>query len=440
MPRSPARRRVLLHESDFAEALAVRAREFMKLANALSAEGGENWTERRYDSLYRLATGVESFLDDHGARANRTFFRIRETVAILRWLAQGAGALAHLDGRLASYPVHPAGWAEAMLREPLEEALGRLDADLCRTTEALRREWVASGAEWCDEVADEGASEALASLALPADRNREEDAGATAGQIPDSHAARFVSRYLRFSEAWVPGARRRVHGIPALRGYMEAYCQESIARRFEAKAHNLQSEFDSVLQGGAEAAEHPELQALRSGASLCLHLLECATALTHLYERHDLHERHGESRALFEELVDAERLLDVVVNVCVIGAYDVLQKGVPLAQELLGRLTSQDERELALPEGVDMHARPLSLIVRVVAHHGTPVEMVVAEETASAASMMAMLVLIGARPQQRSFVFRGDRQVLEDLEALFAAGLGERGMDALPLTLAYLRN
>jgi phosphotransferase system HPr-like phosphotransfer protein len=438
MPRSPARRRVLLHESDFAEALGVRGHELMLQANILLASGASTWGERRYDQFHILATGLESFLDDHGARANQAFFRLRETVAVQRWLSLAASALAHLDGRLGSYPLRPEGWAEEMLRSPLQEALGRLDGYLRTAAQVLRKEWVRAGAVWAEDATEGVLNEALASLSLPADRDQD-DPGA---EMVEAHsaAARFASRYQRLTQAWTPGARRRVSGLKELRAFMEAYCSESIARRFEARAHNLQSEFDSEVAGTAEAQEYPQLLALRSSVSLSLHLLEAGTALTHLYERHDLHERHGESRELFDTLVSTEELLDIVANTCVVGAYECLAAGAPLAEEMISQLTSQVEREFVLPEGVQMHARPISLIVRVTSHHGTPVEMVVDGETASAASMMALLVLVGARPQQRSFGFRGDSAVLEDLEVLFAAGLGENGLDELPAQLGYLRS
>lgn len=438
MPRSPARRRVLLHESDFAEALGVRGHELMLQANVLLASGASSWGERRYDRFHTLATELEGFLDDHGARANQAFFRIRETVAVQRWLSLAASALAHLDGRLGSYPLHPEGWAEEALRQPLQEALGRLDGYLRTASQVLRKEWVKADAVWAEGTPEADSNEALASLSLAADRDQD-DPGADALANFQSAAARFASRFQRLMQAWTPGARRRASGLTHLRGFMEAYCSESIARQFEARAHNLQSEFDSEVAGTAEVQEYPQLRALRSSVSLCLHLLEAGTALTHLYERHDLHERHGESRELFDTLVSTEELLDIVVNTCVVGAYECLAASAPLADEVISQLTSQEEREYVLPEGVQMHARPVSLIVRVTSHHGTPVEMVVDGETASAASMMALLVLVGARPQQRSFGFRGDCAVLDDLEILFAAGLGENGLEKLPDQLSYLR-
>ena len=52
---------------------------------------------------------------------------------------------------------------------------------------------------------------------------------------------------------------------------------------------------------------------------------------------------------------------------------------------------------------------------------------------------MSLLVLVGGQPDAREFQFRGDRAVLDDLEILFEAGLGERGLDELSDRLGYLR-
>ena len=435
MPESSTRRRVLLQEADFAEALGARGVEFASLGSELLAGGAADWGERRYYLLYRLSTELETFLDDHGARANATFFRIREAVAVARWLSLAASALSHLEARLSGYVFEPANWPEEALRMPLQSGLAKLNEYLAQSVQGIREEWVRAGAEWIPGDLADAAGESLAALVLPADR----DQHTAATGAESSQAARFVGRYLRFVEVWAAGARKPAEGPEELRRFMEEYCRETTARRFEAKAHNLQSEYDSVLAGSPELAAHPDLVVLRSAVSLCLHLLEAATALTHLYERHDVHERHGDSRALFERLVDVEGLLNVVVNLCVTTAYACLKEAAPVAERLLPALTLQEERMLQLPDGIQMHARPVSMIVRVVAHHGTPVEMACGTERASAASMMSMLVLIGGQPDARSFLFRGDRAALDDLELLFAAGLAERGLDQLPSALDYLK-
>ena len=94
---------------------------------------------------------------------------------------------------------------------------------------------------------------------------------------------------------------------------------------------------------------------------------------------------------------------------------------------------------LTLPENVTMHARPLSLIVGIVQKNGTPVEIKVAGQTCSAASMMQMLVLVGTYPDERTYEFIGDPKALREIGLLFEHSLGETGFEDFPHELRYLR-
>ena len=213
-----------------------------------------------------------------------------------------------------------------------------------------------------------------------------------------------------------------------------------MARVIESRAHNLQSEFDTHLRGTPEVEAHPGLMVLRSGVSQCFHLLEAITALTHLYERHWLHEKDRAYRGSFEELMPTAELLDLIVNGCVIRAHRCLADLLPVADALLDQLARPQERRMALPAGVQLHARPLSLIVAVVNHHKTPVELRLGDGSANAASIMALLILAGSHVGARELVFRGSKEVLEDLQLLVESGLGESGLDAIPVRLrTYLR-
>jgi phosphotransferase system HPr-like phosphotransfer protein len=76
--------------------------------------------------------------------------------------------------------------------------------------------------------------------------------------------------------------------------------------------------------------------------------------------------------------------------------------------------------------------------VRVVNHHGTPVEMEIEEERCDASSIMQVMILASSNAAQRGIVFHGDKRALRDLQRLFEARLGE-GCD-LPEELSYLRS
>jgi len=85
-----------------------------------------------------------------------------------------------------------------------------------------------------------------------------------------------------------------------------------------------------------------------------------------------------------------------------------------------------------------LHARPASLIVSIVNHHGVPVEVEIDGECANAGSIMQVMILAGSKVTARRVTFRGDVKPLRDLELLFGIGLGEKGLDDLPNELSYL--
>jgi len=95
--------------------------------------------------------------------------------------------------------------------------------------------------------------------------------------------------------------------------------------------------------------------------------------------------------------------------------------------------------ELELPEGLALHARPLSLIFGVVKQHKVPVEIVIEGKSTSAGSIMGLIMFVGRYPGVRKIAFRGGVAPLEHLKLLFAAGLGERGFEEFPPALHYLR-
>jgi hypothetical protein len=433
--RRPVKQTVSIE--DFRGRLAKQAEELGQLANSLMESSVEEWTQRQIVQLYRGATEVETMLDDHGAKRNRVFFRPREVVAIVRWLAAGLSSLVHVYGRWPSYELADREWAETVFAPRVRAAALRLGEVLQGALQGLRAEWLRAGMDWSATVLR---VETLGPLAgqvqLPNDRLEKEDAGE---EEDGPQGPRLANRFLTLTRSWSSEAGHTIQGLTELRAFMGNYCTEEIARRYEARVHNLQSNYDTRIAGTAEEDRSPELKVLRGTASQVLHLLETVTCLTHLYERHDIYERAGESRALFEELVPEELLLQTIINDGVVAAYACMKRAQPVAQAILEQLSVSSEIAVDLPEGVIMHARPLSLIVGIVQKHGTPVELELAGKRCTAASMMSMLVLIGTNPTARTYTFRGDPRPLSDLRLLFEHRLGEEGCQAFPDEIAYLR-
>ena len=428
----------IISEADFRPQLSAQGKELARVCNGLLETTTEQWTQRQLVHLYRSATEVEAYLDGFGARKNRNFFRVREVVACVRWISHGLSSLVHLHGNLNSYSDDNQQWAEEDLGPKVTASAMALGEELYNVLQGLSREWVRAGLEWPNGALRVESIKAGPGLVhLPNDRL--EDRAPVNGNASQPHGARCANRILVLARGWSSEAAKPVHGLDARKDFMAHYCTEVIARRFEARVHNLRSTYDTWVAGTAEESDHPGLPVLRATVSEVLALLEMVTALTHLYERHDIYERNGESRRLFESLVNQEKLLGLIINGGVCIAYASLQKCVPVAETLMDALAIKQTQILTLPENVTMHARPLSLIVGIVQKNGTPVEIKVAGQTCSAASMMQMLVLVGTYPDERTYEFIGDPKALREIGLLFEHSLGETGFEDFPHELRYLR-
>ncbi len=118
-------------------------------------------------------------------------------------------------------------------------------------------------------------------------------------------------------------------------------------------------------------------------------------------------------------------------------AEELLAHGRALAEELLPNYSELRELEVELPEGVSLHARPASLIVRIVNRFGMPVELQLGSHRCNAASILELLVAVGSNPDERIFRFHGDERPLSHIALLFEHGLFERDVP-VPRELDYL--
>ncbi|TAH37154.1 MAG: hypothetical protein EYC70_09245 [Planctomycetota bacterium] len=430
-----APRRSEIAESEFCAYLAGQTSDFLSTCNGVLESAPEQWSQRQTYRLHRTSSDLETLLDNYGARENRTFLPIRELVALVRWLSLAMTNLLHLDSRLPSYQLVDEAWARNVLAPSIRRSALELGEMIVRTLQGLRENWIAVGLTWTSVVErDDGTHPSGPHPRLR--RNRDEQPDASAAHPA---AARLASQYLELMRSLEKFCAGPVSGLQPLREFVANYYTEESARSIEARAHNLQSSYDTQIAGTQDEARHVELSRLRGAVSQALHLLEAGTCLVHLYERHDLHGPGGALRAQFERAIVEERLLDVLVTGCVIMACDGLQRGRADAELILRVFTRQTSVDLALPDGVTLHARPISLIVSVVSRHGTSVEMEIQGRKASAASIMQMLMVAGGQPNARSVRFYGDQEVLKDLALLFQHHLGEDGLDRLPAHLNYLK-
>lgn len=434
-PESPLEE--ILPEATFAGMLRAQGLVFAQLTNVLVDLPAERWSKSYFYRLASEADALESFLDDFGAKYNRTFTLTRELVASIRWLSHAGISLRHFEGRFQSYGLDSSLSTEGSdeLRASLAHCCGLLAEASRALLQRLRAEFDRADVGWPSARLPEHQFAAGGSRqALP--RNVDHDEL----QDENQRIAEIASKYIAACAMLGELGQRRIVDAGERRHKLSSVCREEQARVYEATVHNLQSAYDTYIKNTVIESRDPRLSRLRGHLSGALHLLEAVTFLTHFVERHDQGVRHEAADRVIAGLVDRAAIQDVILNHLLHWANHLMQQGRSMAEELLPTYITLQELQVQLPKNVRLHARPAALIVNIVAHHGTPVEMCVEAHRCNAGSILELLVAVGSHPEARSYVFRGDVHPLRDLALLFESGLGEDGLENLPAQLSYLRN
>lgn len=426
----------IIQERAFAGLLQTQAQPFFRLCNTLSRQPGDSWAKKHFHLLVSAADSLESFLDDYGARFNRTYAALRELVASLRWFGMAGFSLAHLDGRMASYDLEASMSSDefARARASIRAARGFVDATVRTLLEQIVRESDALGLERTPEPYPEQHMDGFAPRQrLPRNVGQED--------LVDENQkiAEVASKYLACCDLLEDLGVRPLQDAGQRDELLRRCCSEARARVYEATVHNLQSTYDTNIKNSVVEGRDHRLPRLRGHLSTALHLLEAVTFLTHFVERHEGGQRNEAVERRITQVVQRARVQELILNHLLTEAVHFMARGRGIAEELLQTYTNLQELVVELPDDLKLHARPASLIVGIVGHYGTPVELELAGQRCNAGSILELLVTIGSNPDARRFVFRGDENPLRDIGLLFRHGLGERGMDALPPQLAYLR-
>ena len=427
----------VIGEAAFAELLAGQGKTLFQLCNTLSGRAPDAWKKRHFYELHSEADELESFLDDYGARHNRTYVLARELVASIRWFALAGFSVSHLRGRFGSYGLatrfnedeeRAARSSLTTVHEFVHSSLMALVTELRSNAEALGVLWPAEGYAGGDLKRD-----------LAPRHRLPHNVGEEVLIDEEQRIAEVASKYLAACEMFDELGIRELHDDVQRRERLARFCTEEQARVYEATVHNLQSTYDTHLKNTVVEGKDERLPRLRGHLSAALHLLETVTFLTHFVERHDSGVRGEPAEARIVALIDRSQVQSVILNHLLLWADRFIQRGRPLVDELLPTYTNLQELVLEVPDDLTLHARPASLVVNIVGRYGTPVELEVAGKKCNASSILELLITVGANPEARRYVFRGDVNPLRDIGLLFENNLGESGLDDLPDELGYLR-
>lgn len=423
-------------EQDFVSLLVGPSAGLLRLANALWDAPEERWSKRVYYLVQSEAESLESFLDDYGARYNQTYGLLTELVASARGFSLAGLSLEHLVRRLDGYGVLTRlPELEALeARSDLSRARAFVRDAVLRLLHAVREEARGIGIALPTEITPRADfEEPVVRFRLP------RTVGSEAIQDEEQRIAEVASKYLQACTMLEEARPRRSDSAAERDLLLKKSCTEELARVYEATVHNLQSAYDTHVKNTVIEVDDTRLARLRGHVSATLHMLEAVTQLAHFLERHESEVRDDGARRRLAEIIPRPGVTEIAVNVLLFWSHRIMERARPLAEELLPSYTNVQTLEVELDEGLILHARPASLIVSIVNHHGTPVEMEVQGRTCSAGSILELMVIVGSNPDARRYVFRGDQYPLQDIGLLFQHGLGERGIESLPSELDYLR-
>lgn len=426
----------VIHERAFASLLESRFTSFALLLKSLRQADETEWSKKHFYPLVSEAEALESFLDDYGARYNRTYSPLRELVASVRWFGLAGFSLGHLTGRFEGYRLDVSLTPDEReeVRRSFESTGGFIRAATLRLLEETHREAVRLGIQPADDGSPETDFDGgFTKQRLPRNVGQEDIAD------EEQRIAEAASKYLAACAMFAGLGIHRLRATGEREQLLRRVCTEEQARVYEATVHNLQSTYDTHIKNTVLEGDDDRLPCMRGHLSAALHLLEAVTFLTHFVERHDSGARNEDAEIKIASLIDRVAVQDVILNHLLYWADQFMQRGRPIAEAILRDYTNLQELVVELPEDLKLHARPAALIVGIVHRYQTPVELEVDGRKCNAGSILDVLVTVGSHPDARRYVFRGDENPLRDIGLLFEHGLGEAGIASLPDELDYLR-
>ena len=376
----------------------------------------------------------ESFLDDHGARLNKTWFYFSELIASMRNLGIVAYLLHHIFHRYDHYKISE---IEKSSSDFIEETSRTLDI----INQFIKKLFTA-----CVEEAKElripakvivppekEFNDIEATQPLPVDFEYKKVDGEKERILSLARKVRKVARMCREENLGCKFSYDELLEIIPLK------INEKKTRKLKNIIHGVQSDYDTYVKSTIMECENPQLSELRRTTSVPLHLLEAARWLSHFYERHEHDSKPNSVSEKIAALVDRKEILDRIMNFCFYYSNYYLQKGNVFAENIMSAYVEKVQYELPVPKPLGFHAKPSTYVSLIVNEHGTDVEMIVDGQRFNAKSVINLLMAAGqiAEKDYEKVIFEGDKQVLDDLKILAENNYCED--DKIPAELNYLR-
>ena len=425
----------IIKEEEFLEIARKASRNMIMLSTCL-LENTNKLSKRMYGVLIKESTDLEDFLDDHGARNNKTWVFFGELVASIRNFSNVAYIISHVFRRFTLYRlnnqheqefVHDAG----VVMQFLNESIISLFSHLKTEAEMI-------GLEIPPCTLNESELEDLVVKVLPHTIDEE-----TVGEI-NANVTHVAAEFLAIVKSSTPVMFEKKVSEKQIEKLIPAKINEDVLRNAESKIHSLQSMYDTYIHKTPVESKDESLKSLRGYISIILHLIETAQRLCHFVERHETKVRVETTTKRIEKIVSRKAVLDTVINFALYYYTLFLTGGSSLAESIVQNYTVVDAIVLKVPEGLGFHLRPSTLVAKVVNNYGTKTTMVINSKEFDAGSVIDLMWAAGVIKKEglSQVEFRGDKKTLHDLKILADVNYGEDTMGKsvpLPEEISYLR-
>jgi len=396
--------------------------------------GNQEATRKAYSNLIQKAEHLESFLDEHGARQNKTWSFFTEYVASIRNLVIAAFYCKHLADRYPYYRLRDTDEIRDSFFVDTGNLLAFLNKSIINLYEEVCNEGkknhlqITSETVNPDEFLEVEVNKQLPKNAVDDVVKEDED------RIIDlfekmSNVARLMEEMNVQKTDDPDELKRLVHGV----------LDERMARHLMNTVHNIQSEFDTYVKNTAIEQKHAELKNFRGYISMPLHMLEVTIWLCHFYERHEDEIRQGECKRIIAGLVNKNELLSHIINYCFIRCQYYIQQGDLLSKEILTSFIKTVRYEFPIPTPLGFHARPSTYISLIVRKYEGEAFVIIDGEKYNAKSVMSLLQAGGliADKGYTTIIMEGDKRILDDIRILADHNYCEE--KAIPEALGYLK-
>ncbi len=406
----------------FIDAVEGQSRVFFVLIGHILDKGVDSDFSQLFLARLKVEAGhLEDFLDHYGCLNNKSWFPVREAVAVVKSFSGCCFKCARL---LEKIPRKKILNDEIEFIDSINSAYRLLKTTLFNSSRNAINQFKKVGIELniCPvncfnfiEYPDLGF----------VDRNRKKRSIKSAEHAAVSLATSFLNIAEDFGQLRKIVKTKRSEYLDMIPDTFD----EAKLMTFENKFHSLQSLFDTYLSESLKLNSDKTLPGLKSYITVIYHLLDIATKCCHYLERHAAFFKPTLFGSIIQPISELE-LVTLIIDTFIAHSLDFTQKAQRLCKETLLNYEKRGKIRVNIPNYRGFHVRPSTLIAKIVIHYGTQVKMIMDDKTYNAAIPLELFRANEVINAQKRFMIN---KIINDMDFI-------KKKNSQPLDSVKLRN